>query len=223
MAQAKTAKRFELQVEQRSEFGRKAAKELRYKGLVPVNFYSGGEEAHTFVMTEAHLREAMHSGEKIFNIMIDGEKRRAMVKDVQYHPVTDKILHVDFLGIRLRDIIEIPVPITVTGSAIGVKEGGLLQQPIHEVIVRCKGADVPDAVEVDVTDLTIGDAIHAANLRTDAYEILMADDVTIISVVLPQKLEEPVVEVEGDELEFEDEEGAEEDEGSEDSNKGSDE
>jgi len=214
MAQAKTGKRFELQVERRSEFGRKAVKALRKEGYIPVNFYSGGEAAHTYVMTEAHLREAMHSGEKIFNITIDGEQRRAMVKEVQYHPVTDKVLHIDFLGIRLRDIIEIPVPILVTGSAQGVQEGGLLQQPIHEVTVRCKGQDVPDAVEVNVTDLDIGDAIHAGQLKTEAYEILMADDVTIVSVVLPQKLEEVVVEVDEEGLEFEDEEASGEEESS---------
>lgn len=209
MAQAKTKKRFELQVEQRSEFGRKATKALRNEGYVPVNFYSGGETAFSFVMTESHLREAMHTGEKIFNIMIDGEQRRAMVKEVQFHPVTDKVLHIDFLGIRLRDIIEIPVPVIALGSPIGVQEGGLLQQPIHEVVVRCKGEDVPDSVEVDVTELNIGDAIHAGDLKSEDFEILIADDITIVSVVLPQKLEETVVETDEDELEFEDEEGAE--------------
>ena len=216
MAQAK-AKRFELQVEQRSEFGRRAAKALRKEGLIPVNFYSGGEDAHTYVMNESHLREAMHSGDKIFNIMIDGEQRRAMVKEIQYHPVTDRILHVDFLGIRLRDIIEIPVPVIVVGDAEGVKEGGLIQQPIHEVVVRCKGEDVPDAVEVDVTELMIGDAIHASDLPTETYEVLLADDITLVSVVLPQKFEEPVVASEDDELEFEDEDGesAEGEEGAE--------
>jgi len=214
MAQAKTKQRFELQVEQRSEFGRKAVRALRIGGYVPVNFYSGGETAYSFVMTETHFRDAMHSGEQIFNITIDGEQRRAMVKEIQYHPVTDKVLHMDFLGIRLRDIIEIPVAVHFIGVAPGVKEGGLLQQTIHEVVVRCKGEDVPDVVEVDVTGLSIGDAIHAGDLKTDAYEILMADDVTIASVVLPQKLEEVVVEVDEEGLEFEDEEGSGDEEGS---------
>ncbi len=215
MAQAKTKKRFELQVEQRSEFGRKAVKALRVDGYIPVNFYSGGEDAYSFVMTESHLREAMHSGDKIFNIIIEGEQRRAMVKEVQFHPVTDKVLHIDFLGIRLRDIIEIPVPVILTGIPVGVEEGGLLQQPVHEVNVRCKGEDVPDSVEVDVSHLSIGDAIHVEEIRNDLYEILLSDEITITSVVLPQKLEEPVVEVDEDELEFEDEEGSEDGEKSE--------
>ncbi|MEA3287175.1 MAG: 50S ribosomal protein L25 [Candidatus Marinimicrobia bacterium] len=209
MAQAKTKERFELQVEQRSDFGRKATKELRKKGYVPVNFYSKGDPAHSFVMTETHLREALHSREKIFNITIDGEQLRAMVKDVQWHPVTEKILHMDFLGVRLRDIIEIPVPVIAIGTPLGVQEGGLLQQPIHEVLVSCKGEDVPDSIEVDVSELNIGDAIHAAEITSDTYEILIADDITIVSVVIPQKMEEAVVEVDEDELEFEDEEGSE--------------
>lgn len=214
MAQAK-GKRFELQVEQRSEFGRRAAKKLRQENLIPVNFYSAGEEAHSYVMAESHFREAMHSGDKIYNIEIGGEQRRAMVKDIQFHPVTDKVLHVDFLGIRLRDIIEIPVPVIVVGDAEGVKEGGLLQQPIHEAVVRCKGADVPDSIEVDVTDLNIGDAIHVSDLKSETYEVLLADDITLVSVTLPQKFEEPVVATEDDELEFEDEEGTEGEDGAE--------
>jgi large subunit ribosomal protein L25 len=202
-----------LQIEQRSEFGRKAAKALRRNGFVPVNFYSGGEEAQSYVMTETHLRDAMHSGEQIFNITIDGEQRRAMVKDVQWHPVTDKILHMDFFGVRLRDIIEIPVAIIANGLAIGVQEGGVLQQPIHEVVVRCKGEDVPDSIEVDVSELNIGDGIHASDIQSDVYEVLLAEDITIISVVIPQKMEEPVVEVDEDDLEFEDEEGSESEDG----------
>jgi len=218
MAQANTKKRFELQVEQRSDFGRRAAKALRSQGYVPVNFYSGGEEALAFVMTETHLREAMHSGEQIFNITIDGEQRRAMVKEVQWHPVTDQILHIDFLGVRLRDIIEIPVSVVPTGTAHGVKEGGVLQQPIHEVVIRCKGEDVPDSIEVDVSGLGIGEGIHASDLASDVYEVLLAEEVTIISVVIPQKMEEAVVETDEDDLEFEDEEGSEdEDEESADS------
>ena len=214
MAQAKkTKERFELQIEQRSEFGRRAAKALRKEGYIPVNFYSGGDEAQSYVMTDTHLREAFHSKEQIFNITIDGEQRRAMVKDVQWHPVTDKILHMDFFGVRLRDIIEIPVAIIANGLAIGVQEGGVLQQPIHEVVVRCKGEDVPDSIEVDVSELNIGDGIHASDIQSDVYEVLLAEDITIISVVIPQKMEEPVVEVDEDDLEFEDEEGSESEDG----------
>jgi len=212
MAHAKSKERFELQIEQRSEFGRRAAKALRKDGFVPVNFYSGGEEAQSYVMTETHLRDALHSGEQIFNITIDGEQKRAMIKDVQWHPVTDKIIHMDFLGVRLRDIIEIPVAVLTVGTAIGVKEGGVLQQPIHEVVVRCKGEDVPDSIEVDVSGLNIGEGIHASDIHSDDYEILLAEDITIISVVIPQKMEEAVVEVDEDGLEFVDEDGEESDE-----------
>jgi len=207
MAQAK--ERFELQVEQRKEFGRRAARALRKDGNIPVNFYSGGDDAMSYVMTKSHLREAMQSGDKIFNIVIDGEQRRAMVKDVQWHPVTDAILHIDFLGVRLRDIIQIPVPVIAIGTPEGVQEGGLLQQQIHEVIVRCKGEDVPDHIEVDVSALNIGDSIHAGDLATEAYEIMMADDITIVSVVIPQKMEVEAAVVDEDELEFEDEDSEE--------------
>jgi large subunit ribosomal protein L25 len=216
MAETKKGQRHLLEFEPRTEFGKEATKRLRASGLIPVIFYSGGEEAIPFQMTVPAMRAALHSGDRIFNVMIDDEQRRAMVKEIQYHPVTDEIIHVDFQGVRLRDVIEIPVPVTLVGEPVGVDEGGQIQHLVHEVTVRCKGADVPDSVEINVSKLEIGDGIQVGDVQTDKYEIQLADDITIVSVTHPQKMEieAPVVE-EDEDLEFEDEEGAEGEEGAE--------
>ncbi len=210
MAQAKTRKRFELDFKPRLETGKAAIKRLRGEGFIPVVIYAGGEPAQHYKMTRPHLREALQSGERIFNFTENGEQRRAMVKEVQYHPVTDEVLHVDFQAVRLRDVIEIVVPVHVKGEPMGVQEGGLLQHLVHELTVRCKGENVPDLIEVDVTELALGDSIHVSGMHSDMYEILAPEDLTIASVTHPQKMELETVEVEEDEdLEFEEEEGAE--------------
>lgn len=201
--------RYELKVQERVENGKTAIKKLRADGWVPVVFYSHGTDARPLKMSYADVREALRSGERIFNIQIDGEQRRAVIKEIQYHPVTDKVLHMDLHGVRLRDIVEIEVPLVIKGTPVGVKdEGGVLQQTIHELTIRCKGSDVPEHIELNVADMVIGDAIHVRDLQTEIWTVLASDDITLVSVQPPQKMEieAPVVE-EGEEEEEEGEEG----------------
>lgn len=207
--------RYELKIQERIENGKTAIKKLRADGWVPVVFYSHGTDAVPLKMSYADVREALRSGERIFNIHINGEQRRAVIKEIQYHPVTDKVLHMDLHGVRLRDIVEIEVPLIINGTPTGVKdEGGVLQQTIHELTIRCKGSDVPEHIELDVADMKIGDAIHVRDLESEIWTILESSDVTLVSVQPPQKMEieTPVLEEEGEEGEEgeEAEEGAEE-------------
>jgi len=208
MAETKTKTRFELQVKPRTEFGKQAMKRLRAAGDIPVVFYAGGEEAQAYQIAKPDMRLALLSGEKIFNVTLDGEQRRAMIKDIQYHPVTDDVIHVDFQVVRLRDIIEISVPLILEGSAPGIKEGGIIQQLVHEINIRCKGENVPDGVVVNISEMNIGDSIHASELESDVYEIQAADELTLVTLTHPQKMEvEAAVEEEDEDLEFEEEEG----------------
>lgn len=192
--------RYELKVQERTESGKQAMKKLRADGWVPVIFYSHGTEAVSLKMTYPDVREAIRSGERIFNIHIAGEQRRAVIKEMQYHPVTEKVLHIDLHGVRLRDIVEIEVPLIIKGVPVGVKnEGGVLQHSIHELTVRCKGSDVPEHIELDVTGLKIGDAIHVRDLATEIWTILDPEDLLIVIVQPPQKMElETVTEVESE-------------------------
>ncbi len=206
--------RYELKVYQRTERGKQEIKKLRAEDWVPVVFYSHGTEAVSLKMTYTDVREALNSGERIFNINIDGEQRRAVIKDLQFHPVTDKILHIDLHGVRLRDVVEIEVPVVLVGTPVGVKEqGGVLQHTIHELTIRCKGSDVPEHIEVDVSKLEIGDSIHIRDLKTEIWTILEAEDIALVIVQTPQKMEieAPVAEEE----EYEEGEEPEEDEESE--------
>lgn len=199
--------RYELKVQDRTENGKQAIKKLRADGWVPVIFYSHGSEAVSLKMAYPDVREAIRSGERIFNIHIAGEQRRAVIKEMQYHPVTEKVLHIDLHGVRLRDIVEIEVPLVIMGVPYGVKnEGGVLQHTIHELTVRCKGSDVPEHIELDVTALKIGDAIHVRDIKSDVWTILEQEDVLLAIVQQQQKMEVEAAETEESEFGLDEEE-----------------
>ncbi|HCW77001.1 MAG TPA: 50S ribosomal protein L25 [Candidatus Marinimicrobia bacterium] len=199
--------RYELKVQDRTENGKQAMKKLRADGWVPVIFYSHGSEVVQLKMAYPDVREAIRSGERIFNIHIAGEQRRAVIKELQYHPVTEKVLHIDLHGVRLRDVVEIEVPLVIKGVPFGVKnEGGVLQHTIHELTVRCKGSDVPEHIELDVTGLRIGDAIHIRDIKSDVWTILEQGDVLLAIVQQQQKMEVETVETEESEFGLDEEE-----------------
>jgi len=199
--------RYELKVQDRTENGKQAMKKLRADGWVPVIFYSHGSEVVQLKMAYPDVREAIRSGERIFNIHIAGEQRRAVIKELQYHPVTEKVLHIDLHGVRLRDVVEIEVPLVIKGVPFGVKnEGGVLQHTIHELTVRCKGSDVPEHIELDVTGLKIGDAIHIRDIKSDVWTILEQGDVLLAIVQQQQKMEVETVETEESEFGLDEEE-----------------
>jgi len=199
--------RYELKVQDRTENGKQAMKKLRADGWVPVIFYSHGSEVVQLKMAYPDVREAIRSAERIFNIHIAGEQRRAVIKELQYHPVTEKVLHIDLHGVRLRDVVEIEVPLVIKGVPFGVKnEGGVLQHTIHELTVRCKGSDVPEHIELDVTGLRIGDAIHIRDIKSDVWTILEQGDVLLAIVQQQQKMEVETVETEESEFGLDEEE-----------------
>jgi large subunit ribosomal protein L25 len=152
------------------------------------------------------------------NVIIDlaietGEStlsHRAMLKEIQMDPVKRTVLHVDLYEISMDKKIEVEVPITLTGTAKGVSdEGGILQQVSRTLEISCLPDNIPDAFELDVTDLNIGDSLHVSDLKIPSdIEVLVEDELTIATVVPPTKVEEiepevPEEEEEGEEVEAE--------------------
>ena len=133
-----------------------------------------------------------------------------MIKELQTHPVTGTYLHIDFYEIDMQRKIKVNVPVVVRGKAAGIEEGGLLQIVLRELEVLCLPISIPDAIEVDVTDLNIGDSIHVEGIQLSGdVDILEDSDSTVVTVLAP-KVEE--VEVEEEVIEGEEEaeeEGAE--------------
>ena len=180
-----------------------AVNQLRRDGNVPGIYYTKGVEPIPVFVSEKALKPIVFTSEThIINLKIDdGEELKSILKNVQFDPVTDRVVHFDLLGISADQEIEIDVPIMFEGQAKGVKEGGIVQQTLHKVTVSCLPADIPQHITINVSDLALGDSIHVRNLAIDKVKFLQNPEVIIVSVVVPRAAVEatPAAEVPGGE------------------------
>ena len=196
-----SAKEFKLEVNKREGSGKKASKQIRREGGIPGIYYShDSKESISFSIDQKELFEAKKSGAHIFNISVGTKKRNVIFKSVQYHPVTDDILHVDLYGVKMDEKITIKVSIHLTGDAIGVKEeGGVLNSPTSEIEISCFPMDIIGAIDVDVSELSIGNSMQAVDIKLgDKHTLISSSDTVIASVTHAMREEEAVVEEDTD-------------------------
>lgn len=204
-----------LNARKREEIASSSMKSSRSKGSVPGVFYRRDVPSIPIYVKDIALKPFIYTSEvNIINLKIEGLKDAysCILKDVQFDPVTDIPIHFDLLGISENEKIKLEVPITLTGSPAGVKEGGILQHSVHKVDVECLPKNIPSHIEVNIESLNIGDSIHIGDLEVKDFEILDSPDTTIVAVVPPtvEKVEAPPVEgEEGAEVPAEGEEAAE--------------
>ena len=206
-----TVREFKLDLNKREGSGKKASKQIRREGGIPGVYYShDSRESISFSIDKKELFEAQKSGAHIFNISVGSKKRNVVFKSVQYHPVTDEILHIDLYGVKMDKKITVKVSVHLTGDAEGViNEGGVLSSPTSEIEIECLPMDIPDAIEIDVTEFSIGDSMQVGEIKLDDMHTLMSSpDAVVASVTHAMREEEPVVEEEDEDL-FMDEEGGE--------------
>ena len=175
--------------EKRATTGKKAAKELRKEGLVPCNLYgekkgeNGLPEAVAFAIPAAQLRKVIYSPNVyVVNLTISGEAHKAVIKELQFHPTTDAVLHVDFFEVNETKPITIGLPVKLTGHAQGVRDGGRLSQAVRQLNVTAPYKQIPEILEIDVTELKLGKAIKVAELNFEGLEIATPAQVVVCSV-----------------------------------------
>ena len=215
---------FKLDIEQREQTGNAAARSLRRSGKIPVNYYYKGESNQNMSIDKKVLHQAIQSGQHVFEMELDGNTIYVTVKEAQYHPVTEEIIHLDLLRVR-RDVkMKFSIPLNLTGDAVGAVEGGIVSQAATSIELECFPTDVPDSIDVDITNLELNGTITAIDISLPDDTVLVSAEDTTIAICAPPKAEiEP--EVEEDELEegeepAEGEESADEKEGT-DGDKGS--
>jgi len=201
----------------REETGAKMTRKLRSKGEVPGVLYGHRVEPINLTLPEHELWHILHSATSehlILTLDIEDTAENdvlTLVRDVQHHPVTGDILHVDFQRISLTEKIKVGVPIILSGTARGVKEfGGVLDHGVREVTTHCMPKQIPESIEVDVSDMDIGDSVHISDIvgRYPELEFLDDSNVTLAHVSPPKKLEIFKEELEGVEEAAAGEEGA---------------
>ena len=204
-----------LNVKIRDGKGSPSARRTRLKDQIPAVLYHSGLDAISLSVDKKELYKALKTGQVIFEITVKDENQFVLVKEVQYHPVYDNIMHIDFQKVKEDEKISLEVPLRVTGEAEGVQAGGILVQIVNTITVKCKPTTIPDALIIDVTDLELNSSLFVKDIQLAAdVEIITAEDLAVVSVQEPKKEEEIVEEIveemlEGEEgIEVEGEESA---------------
>jgi large subunit ribosomal protein L25 len=197
------SKRPTLSVDVRDERGSRATRRLRRAGFVPGVLYGAThDETVSFKVGDRDLRRILVDGAALIDVEIGGEKSvPAILKDRQLHPVRDEVMHIDFLEVNLSQKIHASVSLEVEGGedSPGVKEGGVLDHATREVEIEALPTDIPERIVVDVSALEIGAAMTLAEVTApDGVEFVHEnlEEITVASVVLPTKVEEPEIEAE---------------------------
>src|SRR3954452_8841608 len=192
------SKRPTIDVEERPERGSREARRLRRAGFVPGVLYGGGNgDSVSFKVGARDLRHTLAGGAALMDVKVGGGKAiPVIVKDQQFHPVRDELLHIDLLEVRLDETIHSTVAIELTGAeeSPGVKEGGVLEHVTRELNIEALPTDIPDNITVDVSGMEIAATLTLAELETPPGVEFLHDnpeEVTIATVVVPTEIEEP--------------------------------
>jgi large subunit ribosomal protein L25 len=189
-----------LNAQERSEFGDGPARRLRRQGLVPGVVYQPGGPSLALSLPDRDLRRALAEGRTaVIDLTIGGSAARpVLLKDWYLHPVRGNVLHVDFQEVDLTVEVEAPVSVVLVGVPAGVKEGGVLDQTLREIVVRALPDTLPDHLEIDVSELDIGGSTSVADITAPGgVTIITEPEIVVASVVAPSV--EVVVEPEEDE------------------------
>lgn len=178
----------------REDLGKGGARKARAAGRIPGVLYGHGETPIPLSLGAREFQVAMHEhkgGNAIVNLSVAGGEYTALLRDVQYDPITHSVLHLDFQHISLTETIEVEVATHLVGLPVGVKDGGgILEHIMREVEVRCLPTAIPAAIDVDVSALNIGDSVHVRDLMVTDVTVLTDPDATIATVVPPTVVEE---------------------------------
>ncbi|MGE5400488.1 MAG: 50S ribosomal protein L25 [Ignavibacteriales bacterium] len=177
-----------LNAKERQKKNKGANKQLRREGLVPGVYYSKTEQPILIEVAEIALKPLIYTSEAhIVSLKVgDKDALTCVLKDVQFDPVTDRIVHIDLQGITTNEKLEIEVPILFVGNPVGIKQGGVLQQSLHKLDIECLPKDMPEHLVINVEKLKLGDSIHVADLKFDNVDILNAADTVVVAVVAPR-------------------------------------
>jgi large subunit ribosomal protein L25 len=185
----------------RGKKGKGASNRARKEGYIPAIIYGKNMDNVAIAVLENEMEKILNRvGENVlFNLSIDGDAQdyTVLIKEIQRNPVKGTLSHIDFYQVSMTDKINTLVNISLVGESIGVSKGGILQLLTRELEIRCLPADIPSSIEVDISNLEIGDALLVADIEpSDKFEIITDDNTVIVSIAAPQIEEETDEEVE---------------------------
>jgi large subunit ribosomal protein L25 len=194
-----------LEVARREQSGKGVARKLRQEGKIPAVVYGGHREAVPIVVDRKAVSEliqkSQHGVRSIFLLKMSGtdQQRHAMIKEIQMDPITRRMTHIDFVRVVMDEVVRVTIPVHVTGTAIGVKQGGLLDFQVRDLHVECLPGAIPDSIDVDISNLDVHEYIRIADLKLpDGVKVLDDPDRVAVGVTVPRAevVEAPVEVVE---------------------------
>lgn len=167
----------------RESVGKKSTKALRNAGEVPCVLYGGDQPVH-FSATELAFSKLVYTpnAHTVVIVLNNGDKFDAVLQDIQFHPVTDRILHVDFYQLFEDKEIAMNIPVRLNGNSKGVKNGGVLRKNNRKLRVKALPTNLPDTIEIDITPLKIGDKVNVGDLDQEKYRFLHSDNTVVCQV-----------------------------------------
>ena len=193
---------YKLPIEIRTGSGASLARELRRNGKIPANYYYRGEANQNLAIDKKAFNHAIHSGQQVFEVDINNETIYIMIKDIQYHSVTEEVMHVDLMRIRRTEKMTFSIPLVLEGDAVGVDEGGIVAQVATTIDVECFPNDVPESITVDISGLEFNSAMAAEEIVLPVDTVLVSAENTTIVTCNPPKAEVEPEPVEDEEIEL---------------------
>lgn len=173
---------------QRANLGKKGSKDLRAEGYVPCVLYGGAEQVH-FYSPMILFRDLLYSPNVYeVNLNVEGTEYKCILQDAQFHPVNEVILHVDFLELNKSKPVKMEVPVRFVGTAPGVQKGGKLIPKLRKVKVKALPSDIPEFVDVDISNLELGKSVRVNDLKVENFTVLTSGAAPIASVEVPRAL-----------------------------------
>ena len=201
---------------QSREAGRKTARATRRAGNVPCILYGHRVETVAFQVSEKSLHPLIYTQEThLITVTIDSNSWKCVVKDIAFHPITDRPMHADFQVLKEGEKVTLSVPVRYLGTAIGHTQGGRLSFMLHELEVSCLPKDIPSYIDVDITEVSIGDALHVGEIEIENVDIHAPAEQVLMTVIKPRVVVEEVALDEEGEEGVEGEEAADEEEAGE--------
>lgn len=177
-------KTLELNAVPRNDFGKKAAKDIRNTGFIPCVLY-GGEETHHFQIKEEELRALLYTPEVFMaKLNLEGKSYNAVLKEAQFHPVKDTVLHLDFLQVFEDKPVMVELPVKLHGLAAGVRAGGKLSLDMRKLKVKGIYTNIPECLDIDVTNIELGKTIQVGSLNFEGLEMMNAKNAVVCAVKL---------------------------------------
>lgn len=181
-----------LTAQVRENAGKGIARGLRREAKVPAVLYSHGDSLPiaTGAKEMSAILNSAGGKQGLITLTLEGEgesgERMALVKDYQLDPITGKLLHIDFMEVAMNEKVRVQIPVHLTGTAAGIKEGGILQYGVHNIEVECLPGQIPGSVEVDITGVTVNSSLHVRDIKApEGVRVLTDPDATIITIQPP--------------------------------------